>query len=44
MITEYFETQSAMNSFITDHGITKDKISFIGSIAGGRTQLSYWKS
>lgn len=44
MITEYFHTQSAMNSFITDKGLDRDRISFMGCITDGRFQLSYWKS
>lgn len=43
MITEYFITESAMNSYISDHGISRQQVSFMGQISGGRWQLSYWK-
>lgn len=44
MITEYFYSQGAMNAFISEHSVTRDKVSFMGQISGGRWQLSYWKS
>lgn len=41
MITEYFYSQGVMATFVSNHGVTKDNIFFMGK-SGDRWQLSYW--
>lgn len=44
MITEYFYSEENMNSYISQYGLSRQNISFMGQISGGRFQLSYWKN
>ena len=43
MITQYFYSEASMNSYISEYGIERKQVSFMGYISGGRWQLSYWK-